>query len=406
MLFPLALLAVLQAPLVVGTTAPYHTIAAALAAAPDGGTVRVTAGTWREPTLRLGRPVTLVGDRGAVLDGEGLRELLVITAPHVTVRGLTFRNTGSSYHEDRAAVRVDSARNCVIEGNRFEVTFFAIYLSRAEQCVVRLNVVAGRLGTETATGNAIHSWGSRDIRVEDNRLSGHRDGIYLEFTRHAVVRRNTSEGNFRYGLHFMYSDSSTYEGNTFRGNGSGVAVMYSHVVRMAHNRFLENRGATAYGLLLKEIADVELIDNDFAGNTTGLLADGAERVRVEGNRFTRNGWAVRLLASTSGGDFRSNQFAGNSFDVAVNARTVGAHFSGNWWDSYRGWDLDHDGTGDVPHHPVRLFALLVERAQPALLLQRSLFVRVLDAAERVVPVLTPDQVVDSLPRMTRAGRAP
>lgn len=406
MLFPLALLAVLQAPIVVGATTPYHTIAAALTAAPDGGTVRVTAGIWREPTLRLGRPVTLVGDRGAILDGEGVRELLVITAPRVTVRGLTFRNTGSSYHEDRAAVRVDSARNCVIEGNRFEATFFAIYLSRAEQCVVRGNVVAGRLGTETATGNAVHSWGSRDIRVEDNRLSGHRDGIYLEFTRHAVVRRNISEGNFRYGLHFMYSDSSTYEGNTFQGNGSGVAVMYSHVVRMAHNRFLENRGATAYGLLLKEIADVELLDNDFTGNTTGLLADGAERVRVADNRFTRNGWAVRLLASTSGGEFHGNQFAGNSFDVAVNARTVGARFSGNWWDSYRGWDLDHDGTGDVPHHPVRLFALLVERAQPALLLQRSLFVRVLDAAERVVPVLTPDQVVDSTPRMTRAGRAP
>ncbi len=262
-------------------------------------------------------------------------------------------------------------------------------------------MVTGRPSTETATGNAIHSWGSRNLTIEDNRVSGHRDGGYLEFTRHAAVRRNVSERNFRYGLHFMYSDSSAYEGNRFQHNGSGVAVMYSHVVRMAQNHFLANRGATAYGLLLKEIADVTLIGNDFSGNTTGLLADGAERLQASGNRFTGNGWAVRLLASTSGGRFTDNHFAGNTFDVAVNARTVDAEFVGNWWDAYRGWDLDHDGTGDVPHHPVRLFALLVERAPAALMLQRALFVRVLDAAERVVPALTPAQVVDRAPRVSR-----
>jgi nitrous oxidase accessory protein len=400
-----AALLLTQAQLVVAPTGQYRRIADAVAAAPAGGTVRVTAGVWREPTLRLERAVTLVGDSGAVLDGEGARELIVIAAPGVAVRGFTFRNTGFSYHEDRAAVHVDETSDCTIADNRFEETFFAIYLSRAERCVVRGNVVVGRPSTETATGNAIHSWGSRDLRIEDNRVSGHRDGIYLEFTRHATVLRNVSEGHFRYGLHFMYSDSSAYEANTFRRNGSGVAVMYSHVVRMADNRFLDNRGATAYGLLLKEIADVVLVGNAFSGNTTGLLADGAERVQVEDNHFARNGWAVRLLASTSGGRFTGNRFEGNSFDVAVNARTVGATFDGNDWDAYRGWDLDHDGVGDVPHHPVRLFGLLVERASPALLLQRSLFVRVLDAAERVMPALTPTQVVDNAPRVPRRSGA-
>ncbi|MBK7593892.1 MAG: nitrous oxide reductase family maturation protein NosD [Gemmatimonadetes bacterium] len=401
MLLFAALLAV-QGPLVVAPDGPYRSIAAAVAAAPDGGTVRVTAGVWRGPLLQLDRPVTLVGDAGAILDGEGSHEIVLVRAPYVTLRGLTFRNTGRSYHEDRAAVHVDSAASCLIEHNRFDDTFFAIYLAQTEGCVVRRNVVTGRPSTETATGNAIHSWGSRNLTIEDNQVSGHRDGIYLEFTRHAAVRRNVSEQNFRYGLHFMYSDSSAYEGNTFRQNGSGVAVMYSHVVRMASNRFLANRGATAYGLLLKEIADVTLIGNDFTGNTTGLLADGAERLEASGNRFTGNGWAVRLLASTSGGRFTDNHFAGNSFDVAVNARTVDAEFVGNWWDAYRGWDLDHDGTGDVPHHPVRLFALLVERAPAALMLQRALFIRVLDAAERVVPALTPAQVVDRAPRVSRS----
>lgn len=396
----LALVAVLaQVTLASAPGVAQPTITAALARAVPGDTVRVPAGVWREPTLRVRVPLVLLGARGAILDGEGQRELVVLEAPGVTVQGFTFRNTGRAYHEDRAAVHVNEVGDCVVRGNRFEATFFAIYLQRTTGCTVADNVIIGIPEGEAATGNAIHSWGSSDLAVRNNRIRGHRDGIYLEFTRHAEVRGNASERNLRYGLHFMYADSSTYADNAFVANGSGVAVMYSKVVAMHGNRFEHNRGATAYGLLLKEIADVTLRGNRFTDNTTGLLADGAERVAVEDNTFEANGWGVRLLGSTTGGHFTGNRFRGNSFDVATNGRTTSATFAANWWDGYRGYDLDRDGTGDVPHHPVRLFALMVERSEPAMLLQRSFFTRVLDAAERVLPVLTPKDVVDATPRM-------
>ena len=69
------------------------------------------------------------------------------------------------------------------------------------------------------------------------------------------IRGNVSEGNLRYGLHFMYSDNCIYEENTFRRNGSGVAVMYTKGVQMIGNRFEDNWGPSSYGLLLKEIYD-------------------------------------------------------------------------------------------------------------------------------------------------------
>ncbi len=404
MLILLALALAPQVVLEVTPDGPYRTIAAAVAAAPRSATVRVAAGVWREPTIEITEAITLEGMPGAVLDGEGERELLVVRGGGVIVRGFTFRNTGTTYSEDRAALHVDGAWGCLIEQNRFEETFFAIYLSRVEGCTVRDNLVVGTPGTESATGNAIHSWGSRNLRIERNDLRGHRDGIYLEFTRHATVHDNVSTGHFRYGLHFMYADSSTYARNRFVANGSGVAVMYSRGVVMHDNDFSGNRGPTAYGLLLKEITDAVLARNRFINNTTGILADGAERVEVRENRFESNGWAIRLLASTSGGRFLANTFVGNAFDVTVNGRGTLGVFKGNRWDSYRGWDLDADGTGDVAHYPVRFFALLVERAPVAMLLQRSLFVRVLDAAERVLPVLTPRGVVDEAPQMLRADR--
>ena len=122
---------------------------------------------------------------------------------------------------------------------------------------------------------------------------------------------------------------------------------------------------------------------------------------VDGNTFAGNGWAVRLRASAQDARFTGNDFLDNSFDVSTNSRQSQATFAGNHWDAYRGHDLDRDGVGDVPFRPVRLFSLLVERYPPTLALLRSLIVDLLDAAERVLPVLTPEAVLDSSPAMRR-----
>ena len=184
-------------------------------------------------------------------------------------------------------------------------------------------------------------------------------------------------------------------------NRAGGAVMNTKVVEMDGNRFERNWGPSAYGLLLKEIADARITNNSFAGNSTALFADGTDRMVVEGNGFVRNGFAVRLRASAQQSRFAANDFVGNSFDVATNSRNSYSAFSGNYWDAYRGHDLDRDGVGDVPFRPVRLFSLLVEHYPPTFVLMRSLLVDLLDAAERVIPALTPEALVDSAPAMRR-----
>ena len=66
--------------------------------------------------------------------------------------------------------------------------------------------------------------------------------------------------------------------------------------RMSRNRFEDNRGSAAYGLLLKEIADARLDRNVFSNNATGLFADGAARLVATHNVFLNNGWALKLEA--------------------------------------------------------------------------------------------------------------
>jgi nitrous oxidase accessory protein len=385
----------------VSPTGAVRSLTEAIRLAQPGTRIIVKPGVYREPTILVDRSVRIVGEGFPVLDGEGERQIMTIAADDVTVSGLLFRNVGTSYTEDRAAIRVVDASDCVIDGNRFEDVFFGIYLAKVSGCRVTGNDISGTGVGESGSGNGIHLWTSRDVTIADNRVRGHRDGIYLEFSRECEVRDNVSEDNLRYGLHFMYSDSSEYARNVFSRNGAGVAVMYAKVVDIHDNRFQENWGPAAYGLLLKEIADARITGNTFTGNSTAMLADGTDRMVVHRNDFVRNGWAVRLRASAQDSRFTANNFVGNSFDVSTNSRQNYSTFAGNHWDGYRGYDLDRDGVGDVPFRPVRLFSLIVEQYEPTLILLRSLLVDLLDAAERVFPALTPETLIDESPAIRR-----
>jgi nitrous oxidase accessory protein len=290
-----------QQTIVVRRGGPVATLADALHLAGDGDRIVITSGTYpQDAPLVVAHRVDIAGEGMPVLEGAGEHELLRVTADSVRIRGLVFRNVHTSFIDDRAAVRFLEVEGCTLEGSRFEGTFFGVYLQKAAGCRIAGNRFVGAGKSETGSGNAIHLWNSTRTTIADNEITRHRDGIYLEFARHVDVVHNTSEANFRYGLHFMFSDSCSYRGNLFRRNGAGIAVMYSKQVDMHGNRFEDNWGSGAYGLLLKDITDGRLEDNRFAQNSTALFLEGSSRLLIRGNEFYRNGWAIKLMANTEG----------------------------------------------------------------------------------------------------------
>ena len=377
----------------------------ALQRVPAHGRVIVRGGVYREGTLLIDKPIELIGEGDPVLDGGNQFEVLRISADDVTVRGFTIRNVGVSYVEDRAAIKIEEARGCRIEGNRLERTFFGIYLSRVSDCRIIGNLIRGQATREAASGNGIHLWYSRNIDITGNQVSGHRDGIYFEWVQSSRIADNRSTNNLRYGLHFMFSDSCHYTRNTFADNSAGVAVMYTKNVVMTANRIADNWGGAAYGLLLKDIRHSRVVGNEFVRNTVAVHMDGSSHVAFLDNRFERNGWAARVLANSTDNHFEGNVFVGNLFDVTSNSRSsFGNVFARNFWDAYEGYDLDRDGIGDVAFRPVRFFSVLIEQHRPATILVRSLLGDVLDAAERVFPALTPETLQDTQPLMREPKR--
>jgi len=377
-------------------------IGSAVEQANPGDRIVVTEGTYHEPTITIDKPLTLEGQGRPVIDAKGKKQNIIhVRANDVTIQGLDLRNVPTSFVNDLSAIKVEMSKRCVIKDNHIEEGFFAIWIGKTEGCLIENNHIQAYQKSESYAGNGIHLWYCKDITVKGNTIRGHRDGIYFEFVEQSHIEGNHSENNLRYGLHFMYSDNCRYEDNAFVDNGAGVAVMYTEYVEMVDNRFVHNWGSAAYGLLLKDIYDSTVTGNVFEKNTIGIYSENSTRIEVDSNVFRDNGWGVRVMANSQDNVFSRNNFVGNSFDVTTNSQQNPNSFRGNFWDKYTGYDLNRDGVGDVPYRPVRLFAYLVEQNEPGIMLMRSMFVQLLDAAERVVPTITPKTLVDERPAMQR-----
>lgn len=375
-----------------------NAIPQALGLAKGGDTILILSGRYPVSDLMIDKPVTLIGSGYPVLDGEMKGEVLVILSDHVVIAGLQICNTNKGSMKNYAGIRCNQVSGVRILNNRFDNALFPIYLVRSSNGLIRGNTIRGG-ATSTASGSGIYLWYSSLIRVDSNSISGQRDGIYLEFSSHCTVSRNLSENNYRYGLHFMFSNNDSYSENKFINNGSGVAVMYSRDILMLQNRFEHNRGQASYGLLLKEINSSRIAGNAFKGNTTGIFMEGSGRNHFERNQFLENGWAVRVMGDCSANEFRTNRFAGNTFDVSTNSSRNENLFDGNFWDKYEGYDLNKDGVGDVPFRPVSLYGTILEQVPYAIILLHSLVVNLADRAERSIPSLNSSPIEDNHPLM-------
>jgi nitrous oxidase accessory protein len=383
--------------IVVGKDQPVTSIRTAIELAKNKDTILVKPGIYKEGNLVIAKNIVLIGENFPILEGENKFEMLTISGSNITIKGFQFQNSGKSAMNDYASIKVIDSKNTFIENNKVLDSYFGIHFSNSSFLTIKNNTISGSPTSEQNTGNGIHLWKCNNALITDNHITGHRDGIYFEFVTESTIQNNLSEGNIRYGLHFMFSNNDNYLNNTFSNNGAGVAVMYSHNVKMVGNKFELNWGPSSYGILLKDITDSHIQGNTFLKNSVGIHMEGSSRINATKNIFKENGWAIKVQASCDDNNFYRNNFYGNSFDIATNGTMVLNKFYNNYWDKYEGYDRNKDGVGDVPYHPVSMYSMIVEQNPNSLILLRSFMVSLLDKAEKAIPSLTPENLIDDTP---------
>ena len=378
---------------------PINTIAQAVAKAKKGDTIIVQKGTYPENNILLDKPLTLIGKDRPIINGQFKGSILKIQAESITIKGFRLANVPFKATEEQAAILLDKSKKFLIEDNIMDQVCFGVLLRKGRDGIIKNNKISSNATQQYNSGNAIHLWSCKNIKIIGNEAANCRDGIYIQFSSKSYIEGNYCYKNLRYGLHFMFSDDNEYYRNKFSENGAGAAVMFSKRVKMVGNTFQDNWGPSSYGLLLKELYDSELVDNTFYRNTIGINGENCTRMKYNENNFTENGWGIRIRGGCYQNDFWDNNFFNNTFDVAYDNNVNDNKFRSNYWSDYTGYDLNKDGVGDVPYRPVKLFSYISNRTPESIVLLRSLFIDIMNFSEKVAPVFTPENLIDETPRM-------
>jgi nitrous oxidase accessory protein len=381
---------------------------AALAAAQPGDTIVVPPGTYPGPLVVDVSGLTLEGQGWPVIDGQGLGDVITITAPDVTVRGLVIRHSGDSLDRENAGI-TGTAPRLTIEDNRLEDVLFGIYLKEAPGSVVRRNQVGGKDLDIGRRGDGIRLWYSQDSLVEANHVRDSRD-VVMWFSPNMVIRGNTVE-NGRYGLHFMFSDNQLLEHNVLRRNSVGAFLMYGYGLTMRNNLMIDNNGPSGYGVGLKDVDYVVAEGNRFINNRIGVYVDNSPReadstVAFRDNLLAYNEIGIELLPLVQRNIYTGNVFQENSEQVAIagGGELRGNHWSweglGNFWSDYAGFDADGDRIGDITYQSKSLYENLLDKYPELRLFQLSPATDAIDLAARAFPIFQPRaKMVDEHPLM-------
>ncbi|MFZ5620899.1 MAG: nitrous oxide reductase family maturation protein NosD [Pseudomonadota bacterium] len=416
------LLAALPAPAAV-PAAEEHTLAAqerdiqaVLDRLPPGATLRIPAGR-HIVHLHIRKPVTLTGDAGAILDGEGHGDVIRISAPDVTIRGLTIVNSGRNLTHMNAGIFVErGAERVTIRDNRLDNNAFGIWLDACKGPRVIGNKVHGIPEIRSQDrGNGIHLYSVTEAEIRGNEIWETRDGIYIDTSQNNVLADNLLH-DLRYGVHYMYSYSNKVIGNRTYNTRTGYALMQSKYLTVLDN---ESDRDSNYGMLMNYITYSTIAGNRVhdVQEGTGYVTGGDGVTGAEGkaifiynsqfneirdNLFADSDIGIHLTAGSEDNTVFGNSFLRNRVQVkyvATRDQDWSHEGRGNFWSDYLGWDLDADGIGDKQYEPNDAVDHLLWKYPIARILMSSPAIETLRWVQEQFPVLKPQGVRDSAPLM-------
>ncbi len=381
---------------------------AALDGAAPGAVLCLAPGRYVGP-VEIHTRLTLLGPADAVIHSDGAGTTLRVLADSAVVRGFTVDGSGRRYDKMDAGVYLRGDGTQAL-GLTVRNALFGVIAEQSNGVTIADNDVAGLAELPVGIrGDGIRLWEVRHSTVARNRLTDSRDIVVWYSPDNRIVGNTVVRS--RYATHFMYSDDCLVQGAYYRGNIVGVFVMYSRGITLRADTIIDNAFADGMGLGVKESGNLTVEDTHFIHDRDCLYLDTSpfregDTVLVRGNTFAGCDAGVTFHSSERHNTFRDNTFYGNQTQVAVEGRGTaqGVVWRGNYFDDYAGYDLNGDGTGDVPYE-LRDFSERLVTNHPQLAFFRgSVVFAVLDATAKILPLLQPETLLtDPMPRMAPAG---
>lgn len=359
----------------VGAGGDYAQLETALATAPPGAVIEVLPGV-QLGQWTIDRPLVLRGRHGAVLDGGDVGNTLTITAPGVTVQGLTFQRSGLNPIDAAILVR---AAAVTISGNRFERFTRGVVVDKGTNVMVANNTFIGSpdgVPRERSIGVALLN--APGVMVALNTIAFVQTGIAIDNAPRGIVHGNVVRASETGIVSPLIAGASTILGvtatffsaalclpsasdvlidrNTLSENVTGIKLAGSTRVTVQGNLIEGQRGD---GLLAHNSAGLTVQDNRFERNVRAITVGGSGTLTVQRNRFADHETVLSLLTGDAaivmyGNDvmhYRALLFSEPQAPTVVWAGNYWEHnWPSDWWLRFHIWwyDRNHDGFADRP----------------------------------------------------------
>lgn len=326
MLFALALLCCAAAHADELTVGPggFASLSEAIAQAQPGDTVRLCAGVYTEDTqtypVIIDKPLTLVGEEGAVLESPPFTPLLHVAAPDVTVENIDFRLLrygivgladwltvkdctftlyDDTYRVSSCGIWLAGARNAILTGNRFtgcgvclagppisessqgkpvltglfevgeDTAFFTSHTMEDNLVNEKpLYYFAGANGlTVPSDAGEIIVADSRDVVVADADVSDCSMGLIVAYCDNVTVERVTADRCGVFGTYFAYVNGAVMT------DTSATNTNHALDFRASKDLLLENCRAIDcdQGIFFSYVDDSRILRCEAAGTGQGFF---------------------------------------------------------------------------------------------------------------------------------------
>jgi nitrous oxidase accessory protein len=372
-----------------------------------GTVLRLPAGTYRGPAV-IAKPLTLEAIGKVVVDGGGSGTVLSIKADHVTVRGLTLRNSGGSHDAIDGGIMAEGS-HLLIENNVVEDVLFGISLHRSTGSLVRHNRIRSRPVDSADRGDGLRLWYSTGNRIEDNDIAQIRDVTVSNSPRNRYTGNVIRDS--RRAFNFLFSHRSVVDRNLLEKNSTGIIALNSEGMIIRHNRILHAMDASGAGIALKETSAALIQGNEIVHCAHGIMADSPmnplNRIVFVDNLIAHNITGIYFYGAKGGHIAINNTFHSNLWPVTIigDGDPMNDTWWGNSWDNYEGFDLDGDGFGDRPHELHAWADRIWIETPSATFFRNSPVLELLDFLEKLAPFSPPSLILrDTAPRMKALRR--
>ncbi|TFF88578.1 MAG: hypothetical protein EU548_08680, partial [Promethearchaeota archaeon] len=297
-------------------------------------------GTWHKPYII----------RNITIDAKALDNCITIinSDVHFMIQNCTLFNASSASY--KAAIHLDHVNNSVIlenncsnNGHNGIIFYESCYNNTIKGNIIHENVGSGISIRDSSLNNTVRdNWIANSTGVF---------GVYFLQSHYSKFINNTVEGCSA-GIRVHATEYTKVINNTFKSNEVGISLRHGNYAKITQNKITSS---SSHGIFSDTTAQCEIHHNHIFDTTyDGIrLIDNSRYNEIYSNEIKNSS---RYGAHIDDTNVHNNTFYENHFiDNNENAYDDGTDnywdngIIGNYWDDYKGSDLNFDSIGDDPY---------------------------------------------------------